>query len=287
VLPVPPLEHSAQLTSIVVIPARYESTRFPGKALALIAGRPMIQHVYERAARARGISRVLVATDDDRIAHAVERFGGEVLMTNAAHLTGTDRLAEVAARVQCDVIINVQGDEPLVEPAMIEQAVGPFRDDPGLQMTSLRARITDPTELHDPNVVKVVVDRDDFALYFSRAPIPFARDTAAVGPHFRAAKSGPTDVGPYCNGERVPAWRHVGLYGYRRSFLAAFAALPPSPLEQTERLEQLRVLEHGVRIKVLETPHFSIGVDTPADLAKVDALLASGVDADVPMTHRI
>jgi 3-deoxy-manno-octulosonate cytidylyltransferase (CMP-KDO synthetase) len=264
VLPVPPLEHSAQLTSIVVIPARYESTRFPGKALALIAGRPMIEHVYVRAARARGISRVLVATDDDRIARAVERFGGEALMTSAAHLTGTDRLAEVAARVRCDVIVNVQGDEPLVEPAMIEQAVGPFRDDPGLRMTSLRARITDPAELHDPNVVKVVVDRDDFALYFSRAPIPFTRDTGAQG----------------------DAWRHVGLYGYRRSFLPTFAALPPSPLEQTERLEQLRVLEHGVRIKVLETPHFSIGVDTPADLAKVDALLASEVDADVPMTHR-
>jgi 3-deoxy-manno-octulosonate cytidylyltransferase (CMP-KDO synthetase) len=299
VLPVPSLEHSAQLTSIVVIPARYESTRFPGKALALIAGRPMIEHVYERAARARGITRVLVATDDDRIARAVERFGGQAVMTSAAHATGTDRLAEVAARIECDVIVNVQGDEPLVEPTMIEQAIAPFRDDPELLMTSLRARIVDAAELADPNVVKVVVDRQDFALYFSRAPIPFTRDAAAVtavGPHFSAANPGPTDqpplklrrsaealakaeVGPYCG------WRHVGLYGYRRAFLPAFAALPPSPLEQTERLEQLRALEHGVRIKVLETPHFSIGVDTPADLAKVDALLASGVDADVPMTH--
>jgi 3-deoxy-manno-octulosonate cytidylyltransferase (CMP-KDO synthetase) len=281
VLPVPSLEHSAQLTSIVVIPARYESTRFPGKALALIAGRPMIEHVYERAARARGITRVLVATDDDRIARAVERFGGEAVMTSAAHTTGTDRLAEVAARIECDVIVNVQGDEPLVEPTMIEQAIAPFRDDPELLMTSLRARIVDAAELADPNVVKVVVDRHDFALYFSRAPIPFTRETYAVGPHFSAAGSGPTEVGPYCNGP----WRHVGLYGYRRRFLPAFAALPPSPLEQTERLEQLRALEHGVRIKVLETPHFSIGVDTPADLAKVDALLASRVDADVPMTH--
>jgi 3-deoxy-manno-octulosonate cytidylyltransferase (CMP-KDO synthetase) len=267
VLPVPPLEHSAPLTSIVVIPARYESTRFPGKALALIAGRPMIEHVYERASRARGITRVLVATDDDRIASAVERFGGRALMTSAAHATGTDRLAEVAARVECDVIVNVQGDEPLIDPAMIEQAIAPFHTDPGLQMTSLRARIVDAAELHDPNVVKVVVDRDEFALYFSRAAIPFARD--AAGPHPGTAGS----------------WRHVGLYGYRRSFLPKFAALTPSPLEQTERLEQLRALEHGVRIKVLETSHFSIGVDTPADLAKVDALLASGVDADVPMTH--
>jgi 3-deoxy-manno-octulosonate cytidylyltransferase (CMP-KDO synthetase) len=262
VLPVAPLEHSAQLTSIVVIPARYESTRFPGKALALIAGRPMIEHVYQRASRARGIERVLVATDDERIARAVERLGGEAMMTSATHTTGTDRLAEVAARIACDLVINVQGDEPLLEPAMIEQAIAPFRNDPALQMTSLRARITDPRELADPNVVKVVVDRDDFALYFSRAPIPFSRDD--------------TDVA---------AWRHVGLYGYRRAFLPTFAALPPSPLEHVERLEQLRALEHGVRIKVVETPHFSIGVDTPADLAKVDALLASGVDADVPMTH--
>jgi 3-deoxy-manno-octulosonate cytidylyltransferase (CMP-KDO synthetase) len=263
VLPVPSLEHSAPLTSIVVIPARYESTRFPGKALALIAGRPMIEHVYERASRARGVARVLVATDDERIASAVERFGGAALMTSAAHATGTDRLAEVASRVDCDVIVNVQGDEPLVEPAMIEQAIAPFLADPELQMTSLRARIVDSAELLDPNVVKVVVDRNDFALYFSRAPIPFARDGSVA----------------------AEAWRHVGLYGYRRSFLPTFTALPPSPLEQTERLEQLRALEHGVRIKVLETAHFSIGVDTPADLAKVDALLASGVDADVPMAH--
>jgi 3-deoxy-manno-octulosonate cytidylyltransferase (CMP-KDO synthetase) len=223
----------------------------------------MIEHVYERAARARGIDRVVVATDDDRIAHAVERFGGEAMMTSATHLTGTDRLAEVAAHVDCDVIVNVQGDEPLVAPTMIEQAIAPFRDDPGLQMSSLRARIVDPAELIDPNVVKVVVDRDDFALYFSRSPIPFTRDAGA----------GPS------------AWRHIGLYGYRRQFLPRFAALPPSPLEQAERLEQLRALEHGVRIKVLETAHYSIGVDTPADLAKIDALLASGTDAAVSMTH--
>ena len=194
-LPVPSLEHLAQLTSIVVIPARYESTRFPGKALALIAGRPMIEHVYERAARARGVHRVVVATDDDRIARAVGQFGGEAVMTSPTHLTGTDRLAEVAARVECDVIVNVQGDEPLVEPPMIEQAIAPFRDNPGLQMTSLRARITDLAELADPNVVKVVVDREDFALYFSRAPIPFTRDS----------------------GRPADAWRHDASCGKRVS----------------------------------------------------------------------
>ena len=279
-LPVPSLEHSAPLTSIVVIPARYESTRFPGKALALIAGRPMIEHVYKRAARARGVARVLVATDDDRIARAVERFGGTAMMTRATHTTGTDRLAEVASRIEGDVIVNVQGDEPLVEPGMIEQAIAPFAADPALQMTSLRARIVDLAELHDPNVVKVVVDSEDFALYFSRAPIPFARDGTAEARPFDA----PTAAGPDLGRADGP-WRHVGLYAYRRSFLPRFAALPPSPLEQTERLEQLRALEHGIRIKVLETTHFSIGVDTPADLAKVDALLASRADADVPMTH--
>jgi 3-deoxy-manno-octulosonate cytidylyltransferase (CMP-KDO synthetase) len=264
VLPVASPEHSLQLTSIVVIPARYESTRFPGKALALLAGRPMIEHVYLRSTRARGISRVLVATDDERIARAVEQFGGEALMTSAAHLTGTDRLAEAATHLECDIIVNVQGDEPLVDPSMIERAIAPFPGDPDLQMTSLRARIRTLDELRDPHVVKVVVDRDEFALYFSRAPIPFDRDSTA----------GPAE-----------AWRHVGLYAYRRSFLPRFAEMEPSSLEQTERLEQLRALEHGIRIKVLETRHHSVGVDTPADLARVEAIFAAEVNGQ-RMVHR-
>jgi 3-deoxy-manno-octulosonate cytidylyltransferase (CMP-KDO synthetase) len=264
VLPVASPEHSLQLKSIVVIPARYESTRFPGKALALLAGRPMIEHVYRRSARAIGISRVLVATDDERIARAVDDFGGEALMTSAAHLTGTDRLAEAATHLDCDIIVNVQGDEPLVDPSMIERAIAPFPGDADLQMTSLRARITTLEELRDPHVVKVVVDRDEFALYFSRAPIPFDRDFA---------------------GGLTGAWRHVGLYAYRRSFLARFAAMVPSPLEQTERLEQLRALEHGIRIKVLETHHHSIGVDTPADLVQVEAIFAAEVDTQ-GVAHR-
>lgn len=262
-LPVASPEHSQQLISIVVIPSRYESTRFPGKALALLAGRPMIEHVYRRAAGARGISRVVVATDDDRIVRAVDAFGGEALKTSATHLTGTDRLAEAAIGLECDIIVNVQGDEPLVDPSMIERAVAPFACDPHLQMTSLRARITTLEELRDPNVVKVVVDREEYALYFSRAPIPFDRDSIADLPE---------------------AWRHVGLYAYRRSFLPTFAALAPSPLEQTEQLEQLRALEHGIRIKVLETHHHSIGVDTPADLARVEAILVASGDHHV--AHR-
>lgn len=249
-LPDPPPEHPSV---IVVIPARYESSRFPGKPLAVIAGRPMIEHVYRRAAGARAIARVLVATDDERICRAVEAFGGEAMMTRADHATGTDRLAEVAGRLACDIIVNVQGDEPLVMPAMIEQAVAPLVADPGLQMASLRHRLAGRDEYMDPNVVKVVVDRQDYALYFSRAPIP----------HVRAGEATPAE-----------AWRHIGLYAYRRGFLPRFAALAPTPLERRERLEQLRALEHGIRIKVVETAHAAVGVDTPADLDRVARLLA-------------
>lgn len=200
---------------------------------------------------------MLVATDDDRIASAVEAFGGEAVMTSRAHHTGTDRIAEVAAGLECDVIINVQGDEPLIAPEMIEQALGPFAADPALQMTSLRTALTSFEALIDPNVVKVVVDLEDFALYFSRAPIPWVRD-----------REPGSDPAPQ-------AWRHIGLYGYRRTFLARYAALAPTRLEQLERLEQLRALEHGIKIKVMATNHEAVGVDTPADLARVEALLVS------------
>lgn len=217
----------------------------------------MIEHVYRRAAAARHVERVVVATDDERIARAVTAFGGEAVMTRASHPTGTDRLAEVAATLDCDVIVNVQGDEPMVAPSMIEQAIGPFIGNPSLVMTSLRTRLTGPEEFADPNVVKVVVDRHDVALYFSRAPIPFPRDTGLSG-------SLPAQ-----------AWRHIGLYGYRRDFLRVFTGLPPTPLEQIERLEQLRALEHGYRIVVTETTHRTVGVDTPSDLAEVEALVAA------------
>jgi 3-deoxy-manno-octulosonate cytidylyltransferase (CMP-KDO synthetase) len=261
VLPVTSPEHLQSLSSVVVIPARYESTRFPGKPLALLAGKPMIEHVYRRASEARGVGRVLVATDDERIARAVAAFGGEAVMTRASHATGTDRLAEVASRLTCDVVINVQGDEPLVAPQMIEQALAPFAEDSELQMTSLRTAIRDLDDLVDPNVVKVVVDRNDFALYFSRAPIPWVRDRKPGAPE---------------------AWRHIGLYGYRRAFLLRLAALPPTRLEELERLEQLRALEHGVRIKVMPTLFDAVGVDTPADLARVESLIAAGAAVGPP-----
>jgi len=259
VLPVQSPEHSRKLSSTVVIPARYESTRFPGKPLARLAGKPMIEHVYRRAADARGVSGVIVATDDTRIADAVRAFGGQAMMTRASHATGTDRLAEVAAQLDCDLVINVQGDEPLVAPEMIEQAIAPFASDASLQMTSLRSPIRGAEDLHDPNVVKVVVDREDFALYFSRAPIPWVRDTGGT--------------------TAMEAWRHIGLYGYRRTFLPQFAAMAPTPLERLERLEQLRALEHGIKIKVLATSFEAIGVDTPADLARVEALMTAGVES--------
>ena len=207
----------------------------------------MIEHVYRRAADARSVSSIIVATDDERIASAVRAFGGDVRMTSASHQSGTDRIAEVARSIECDLIVNVQGDEPLLQPAMIDEAVSAFDGDPSLAMSTLRRRIDDPAELLNPNVTKVVVDRHDYALYFSRAPIPHVRSGAR-----------PAD-----------AWRHVGLYVSRRACLLELAALPVTALERSEALEQLRALEHGIRIKALETRYDSVGVDTPDDLERV------------------
>jgi 3-deoxy-manno-octulosonate cytidylyltransferase (CMP-KDO synthetase) len=242
---------SIPLQVVAVIPARFASTRFPGKPLAAIDGRPMIEHVYQRAKRARTVSRVIVATDDLRIATAVIEFGGEVKLTRADHRSGTDRLAEVAAKLDCDIVVNVQADEPLIDPGAIDEAVAAFTD-PGVLITTLYRRITDAAELKNPNIVKVAIDRGGFALYFSRAPIPYVRDPRGGFP---------------------PMYRHVGLYAYRRSALMVFAALEPTPLERAEALEQLRALEHGIRIKAVETAYDSFGVDTPEDLEHVRRLL--------------
>jgi 3-deoxy-manno-octulosonate cytidylyltransferase (CMP-KDO synthetase) len=242
--------HKHQHT-VAVILARYASSRFPGKALANIAGRPMIEHVYRRAASARHIDAVLVATDDPRIADAVTGFGGDVRLTRSDHVSGTDRLAEVAAHLDCDLVVNVQGDEPLIEPDAIDAAIDPFRDDEALTMSTLCTRLLEAGEASNPNVVKVVSDVRGFALYFSRSPIPY----------------------PQRGGERP--YKHLGLYVYRREFLRRIAALEPTPLERTESLEQLRVLEHGFSIKVIETAHDSIGVDTPEDLERVRRLVTA------------
>jgi 3-deoxy-manno-octulosonate cytidylyltransferase (CMP-KDO synthetase) len=224
----------------------------------------MIEHVYTRTAAARSVSAVIVATDDERIHRAVLAFGGDSRLTSPAHQSGTDRIAEAAAGLHCDLIVNVQGDEPLIEPAMIDEAVAPFAADPALMMSTLRRRIDDAADSANPNVTKVVVDRDDFALYFSRASIPFVRRGCPA----------------------APAWRHVGLYVYRRECLLRLAALPPTAMERSEALEQLRALEHGIRIKAVETAFDSIGVDTPEDLERVRALLATRVSTEPASAQR-
>jgi 3-deoxy-manno-octulosonate cytidylyltransferase (CMP-KDO synthetase) len=213
----------------------------------------MIEHVYRRASASPSVAQVIVATDDLRIATTVQRFGGDVRMTRPDHASGTDRLAEVAATLDCDIVVNVQGDEPLIDPQSISEAVAPFFADASLQMTTLYRRISTPAELADPNVVKVVVDRAGFALYFSRSPIPYVGN----------------------RGGYPPLYRHVGLYAYRRSALLVLATLEPTPLERAESLEQLRALEHGIRIKAVETKYDSLGVDTPQDLEQVRRLIAA------------
>lgn len=232
---------------LCVIPARYASTRLPGKPLADIQGKPMIQRVYERACLAKHPAAVVVATDHDAVFSAVKQFGGSVVMTDANHATGTDRLAEVALGYpDVDVIINVQGDEPLIDPAVIDQLAEAFLQEEDLQMATMMTPI-DAAEQENPNQVKVVTDRRGYALYFSRSLVPYPR-----------------------NAGKAPVYKHIGIYAYRRSFLLQYAAMTPTPLELAESLEQLRVLENGYKIKVLSTSSVFIGVDTPEDLAQVN-----------------
>ncbi len=242
-----------------IIPARYGSTRFPGKPLALLQGQPMIQHVYRRVARAALVERVIVATDDQRILESVQNFGGEVFLTRADHPSGTDRLAEVAGMLDSELIVNVQGDEPLIQPEMIDQAIRPLLDNPDIDMGTLATRLTRLADFHNPNVVKVVRDQAGFALYFSRAPIPWPRDLNREELAIRLPQ--------------LVVWRHVGLYVYRRQLLLEYPGWSETPLEQLERLEQLRALEQGVRLYVAETEWDSHGVDTPADLERVEMLM--------------
>jgi len=264
-----PFLRTSSLHAVAVIPARFASSRLPGKPLAEIAGRPMIEHVYRRAADASGIDAVVVATDDERIAAAVESFGGIVRMTKATHRTGTDRIAEIAKDLSCEVLINVQGDLPLIEPGMISEVLHPLVTDPSVKMSTLRQVTTDAAEIASPHVVKVVVDRNGDALYFSRAAIPFHRD------------DGPAKAGNYRadveSGFSRTVYKHIGLYGFRRDFVLTFAALPQTPLEQAESLEQLRALEHGYRIRTVATRYESIEVDTPEDLERVRQLMATRV----------
>ena len=237
---------------VAIIPARYDSTRLPGKALASIGGTPMIQHVYERARQARGVDRTLVATDDARIAAAVRAFGGDVVLTGS-HATGTDRVAAVAAGLDADVILDVQGDLPLIEPEALAACVAPFAADPALAMTSMMTPLRDQDEWRSPHVVKVVTDDAGFALYFSRSPLPSWRGTVDRG--------------------RPLGWRHIGLYAWRRATLLELAAAPRGRLECAEELEQLRALERGVRIKMVSVDSAGPEVDTREDLERVRHLV--------------
>jgi 3-deoxy-manno-octulosonate cytidylyltransferase (CMP-KDO synthetase) len=244
---------------IAIIPARYGSTRLKGKPLLDIDGKPMIQWVYERARKSKYIKDVLIATDDNRVLSTVKGFGGKAVMTSTSHMSGTDRVAEAAANLNVDIIVNVQGDEPLIEPKMIDEAVKPLLDAPAVQIGTLKTRIKDANELSDPNVVKVVTDKDGFAIYFSRLPIPYVRDSS--------------EFGVRSSGLKATHYKHIGLYVYRKDFLLKFAKMKPTPLEQAEKLEQLRVLENGFKIKVVETQYNSIGVDTKEDLERVRGIL--------------
>lgn len=235
-----------------IIPARFASTRLEGKPLADICGKTMIQRVYERAMAAK-LSDVVVATDDERILRAVMSFGGKAVMTSAAHASGTDRVAEAASQIKADIIVNLQGDEPLIDPALIEAAVAPVRDTPGVDMATLKTPIVHEEEYLDPNAVKVVTDSDGFALYFSRSPVPFCRNGFSGLPCL-----------PY---------KHIGLYVFRREFLFEFTRMKPTPLELSESLEQLRALENGRRIKVVEVRYNPVSVDTPEDLERVRQII--------------
>ncbi len=239
--------------TIAVIPARYGSERLPGKPLASIGGKPLVQHVYERVAKVRGLARVCVATDDERIEAVVRAFGGEVVRTSRHHRSGTDRVAEVAAQDPAELVVNVQGDMPFIRPQVVELLVDRLAADRSLPMATVCMPLADVRAYENPHVVKVVCDRLGRALYFSRSPIPFWRGEA----------------------DRVPAQarKHVGLYAFRREFLLQFAALAPTPLEEAERLEQLRALEHGFSIGVIEAElGAGVEVDTPADLERARQL---------------
>ena len=238
---------------VVIIPARYTSTRLPGKPLVSLAGKPMIQRVYERAKLATRADRVLVATDDQRIVKAVEGFGGEARMTRSDHRTGTERVAEVAAHEEGDVFVNVQGDEPLLDPVALDTAVASLLEEPAAAIATVATPIKTPADIMDPNVVKTVLDFDGNALYFSRAPVPWVRDTASK--------------------IQVRHLKHLGLYVFQREALLEYPTLPQGELERIEQLEQLRWLENGWRIRVAEVEHDAVSVDVPEDIARVEKLL--------------
>ena len=243
-----------EMRIVAIIPARYGSTRFPGKPLAEIAGKPMIQHVVERATRSTTLNDVYVATDDERIIGCVEGFGGKAILTSSAHKSGTDRVYEAARAIglaRGDIVINIQGDQPLFPPGVVKGLVNPLIEDPDLPMSTLYHPVQGPEEATNPNHVKVVMDGQGYALYFSRSPIPYYREDE----------------------NKLEYAKHLGIYAYRMGFLSVFTKLPMGRLERAEKLEQLRVLEHGFRIKVIESPIDSVEVDVKEDIIRVENLL--------------
>jgi 3-deoxy-manno-octulosonate cytidylyltransferase (CMP-KDO synthetase) len=249
-----PEEEMKDRQILAVIPSRYGSTRFPGKPLAQIAGRPMIQHVYESVKASEGITDAVVATDDDRIAEAVRTFGGKAVITSTENRSGTDRAAEAADHLGIGpdgIVVNVQGDQPLLDPRCIDEMIAPFQDTPGLEMSTLAFKIVNEREIHDPKDVKVTFDRQGYALYFSRSPIPHGRDADTV----------------------FDTYKHLGFYAYRKSFLDVFTALPEGELEDIEKLEQLRAIEFGHRILVVITEYDSPEVDLPIDIDRIERII--------------
>ncbi|MBW2609704.1 MAG: 3-deoxy-manno-octulosonate cytidylyltransferase [Deltaproteobacteria bacterium] len=243
------------MKTIAFIPSRYDSTRFPGKPLALISGKPMIQHVYRCATSCPDVSEVFVATDDERIFQCVHDFGGKAIMTERKHPSGTDRIAEAVQKIglsEDDLIVNIQGDQPVFHPEIISRMIDPLKQDSDIPMGTVQFRITDQAEVENGNIVKVVTDNEGFALYFSRSPIPLFRDSES---------------------DRV-CYKHLGFYVYRKDFILQFSRLPGGKLEAAEKLEQLRALEHGFRIRVVEVAHDSTEVDAPEDIRKIEELEA-------------
>ncbi|MBP9020836.1 MAG: 3-deoxy-manno-octulosonate cytidylyltransferase [Syntrophobacterales bacterium] len=246
------------MSVVCIIPSRYESSRFPGKPLADLCGKPMVRHVYDRVLASPVVASAAVATDDERIYRAVVGFGGTAVMTAPRHRSGTDRVAEAASLLGLgdpDIVVNVQGDQPLFEPVQVQEVAQPLLEDPAVDMATLVYKIERKEEITHPNAVKVVFDRNHFALYFSRATIPYVRD----------------------KGLQASYYKHHGIYAYRKSFLDSFSRLEQTELERLEALEQLRALEHGYRIKVVETQYDSVEVDTPAELERVRQILMDGM----------
>jgi 3-deoxy-manno-octulosonate cytidylyltransferase (CMP-KDO synthetase) len=252
------------MSAIILIPARYASTRFPGKPLALLKGLPVLQHVYQNSMHSRLADDVIVATDSETIFEKVLAFGGKAVMTSGDHVSGTDRIAEAASSMNYDIIVNVQGDEPLIQPEMIDDVISVLND-PRASIGTLAIRIKDRGEIFDPNAVKVVFNPEGFALYFSRAPVPYHRDEWKDLDRFSVQVPEST------------VFKHVGIYSYRREVLKQLSEMPPSPLELVEKLDQLRAIENGFTIKVRETVYETFGVDTPEDLERIEKCLNSSL----------